>query len=86
MIVSINRGQNIEEAWENLELAKSSEICVGLDFSGNPEIRKFNDFEDNIQIHAAQKNSCDYIITRNIKDYKHSAIPVLTAEQFLETL
>ena len=44
MIVSINRGQNIEEAWENLELAKSSEICVGLDFSGNPEIRKFNDF------------------------------------------
>jgi len=45
-----------------------------------------NDFEDSIQINVAQINNCDYIITRNIKDYTHSAIPVLTAEQFLNTL
>ena len=46
----------------------------------------FTDFEDAIQFHIAQKHNCDAIITRNIKDYKNSTIPVLTAEQFLNTL
>lgn len=46
----------------------------------------FSDFEDAIQHHIAINNKCDAIITRNIKDYKHSTIPVLTAEQFLRTL
>jgi predicted nucleic acid-binding protein len=44
------------------------------------------DFEDAIQYHIAQKHNCDLIITRNIKDYKNSTMPVLTAEQFLNTL
>jgi len=46
----------------------------------------FADFEDSIQYHIAHKYNCDVIITRNIKDYKRSTIPVLTAEQFLRTL
>lgn len=46
----------------------------------------FADFEDAIQFYIAQKHNCDAIITRNIKDYKNSTIPVLTAEQFLNTL
>lgn len=46
----------------------------------------FTDFEDAIQYSIAKKHNCDAIITRNIKDYKHSTIPVLTAEQFLNTL
>jgi predicted nucleic acid-binding protein len=46
----------------------------------------FTDFEDAIQHHIAVKHKCDLIITRNIKDYKQSTIPVLTAEQFLRTL
>ncbi len=45
-----------------------------------------NDFEDTVQYYAAVKAKADFIITRNIKDYKHSTIPVLTAEQFLKTL
>jgi predicted nucleic acid-binding protein len=44
------------------------------------------DFEDSIQYHIAIQHNCDIIITRNIKDYKHSAIPVLTAEQFLRKI
>lgn len=44
------------------------------------------DFEDAIQYNVAQKHNCGIIITRNIKDYKLSAIPVLTAEQYLQTL
>ncbi len=46
----------------------------------------FTDFEDSLQFHIALKYNCDAIITRNIKDYKKSTIPVLTAEQFLRTL
>lgn len=47
---------------------------------------QFTDFEDAIQHHIATVNNCDVIITRNIKDYKHSTIPVLTAEQFLREI
>ncbi|HAL81300.1 MAG TPA: VapC toxin family PIN domain ribonuclease [Mucilaginibacter sp.] len=46
----------------------------------------FTDFEDSIQFFIADKYNCDIIITRNIKDYKKSTIPVLTAEQFLQLL
>jgi hypothetical protein len=46
----------------------------------------FADFEDSIQFNIAKRYNCDVIITRNIKDYKKSTIPVLTAEQFLRTL
>ncbi|MCJ8211273.1 PIN domain-containing protein [Mucilaginibacter sp. RS28] len=47
---------------------------------------QFSDVEDGIQHFIALKNDCDAIITRNIKDYKHSAIPVLTAEQLLREI
>ncbi|MDB5155305.1 MAG: hypothetical protein JWR50_12 [Mucilaginibacter sp.] len=49
-------------------------------------LSSFSDFEDAIQFYIAKKYSCDAIITRNLKDYKESTIPVLTAEQFLRTL
>jgi predicted nucleic acid-binding protein len=45
-----------------------------------------NDFEDAVQYYAAMSANADVIVTRNIKDYKQSVIPVLTAEQFLRTL
>lgn len=49
-------------------------------------ISNFPDFEDAVQYHAAIKAEAEAIITRNIKDYKYSSLPVLTAEQFLKTL
>lgn len=54
-----------------------------IDFALNSA---FTDFEDAIQHFIATENNCDLIITRNIKDYKHSSIPVLTAEQYLRTI
>jgi predicted nucleic acid-binding protein len=44
------------------------------------------DLEDAVQYFAAKSAKADFIITRNVKDYKNSIIPVLTAEQFLNTL
>jgi len=49
-------------------------------------VSDFSDFEDAVQFYAAKSADADFIITRNVKDYKHSTIPVLTAEQFLRTL
>lgn len=43
---------------------------------------KFADFEDAIQYHIAKKSRCTKILSRNLKDYKHSSIPVMTAEHF----
>ncbi|MEQ9165485.1 MAG: PIN domain-containing protein [Fulvivirga sp.] len=45
----------------------------------------FNDFEDAIQYYSAIENDLDLIITRNLKDFKQSKIPVLTAKDYLAT-
>ena len=44
---------------------------------------KFNDFEDAVQHYCALKNNCNYIITRDLKDFKNSEIPVMTPTEFL---
>lgn len=45
----------------------------------------FNDLEDGVQYYCSLNNDINEIITRNIKDYKHSKIPVLTPLEYLET-
>ena len=45
----------------------------------------FKDFEDAIQYHTAIENEINIIITRNLKDFKSSRIPVLTAKNYIET-
>jgi len=44
---------------------------------------KFSDFEDALQHSSAVENRCEYIITRNIEDYKGSKIKVLLPEEFI---
>jgi predicted nucleic acid-binding protein len=44
----------------------------------------FNDFEDAVQYFTAVENKMDYIITRNIEDYKKSIIKVYTPSQYLK--
>ena len=46
----------------------------------------FSDFEDGLQYFTAIENNQDLIITRNLKDFKASKLPVMTARQFIETL
>lgn len=46
---------------------------------------KFGDFEDALQSFAAgEYENIDVIITRNIKDYKHSDLAVMTPGSFLK--
>jgi predicted nucleic acid-binding protein len=46
----------------------------------------FKDFEDAIQYYCAIENGIQVILTRNLKDYKNSSIPVFTAEEFIRQL
>jgi len=46
----------------------------------------FLDFEDGLQYFTAIENQQEIIITRNLKDFKNSRIPTMTAKQFIETL
>lgn len=41
------------------------------------------DFEDMLQYQTALSSRCDVIITRNVKDFPFSVLPVLTVQQFL---
>ncbi len=45
----------------------------------------FRDFEDGLQYFSALENNLDCIIIRNLKDFKNSKIPVMTADQFLKS-
>jgi predicted nucleic acid-binding protein len=44
----------------------------------------FNDFEDGIQFFSAMRSNADYLISRNVRDFPHDDIPVLTPEEFLQ--
>jgi predicted nucleic acid-binding protein len=45
----------------------------------------FKDFEDGLQYFTALEDGVDVIITRNLKDFKKARIPVMTADQYLQT-
>jgi predicted nucleic acid-binding protein len=45
-----------------------------------------NDFEDAVVISLAESANCNFIITRNISDFKESPIKALTPEEFLNII
>jgi predicted nucleic acid-binding protein len=45
---------------------------------------EFTDIEDSLQAAMAESHSCDFIITSNVSDYKHSPVPAITATAFLD--
>ena len=44
------------------------------------------DYEDTIMVQTAVRVGADCIVTRNLKDYRLSALPVFSPEDFLEKL
>ena len=44
------------------------------------------DFEDAVQMCCAERIKADYIITRNIRDFKDSKVPALKPSEFLERI
>ena len=54
-----------------------------IDLSLNSD---FKDFEDAIQYFSAIENKQEIIITRNLKDFKLSKLPVMTADDYLKII
>lgn len=52
-----------------------------IDLSLNSD---FKDFEDAIQYYTAIENKLDLIVTRNLKDFKLSKLPVMTAGDYIK--
>ena len=46
----------------------------------------FTDFEDSLQYFTAMEYKQDVIITRNIKDYKKSQLPIHTPKEYLSLM
>lgn len=44
---------------------------------------EFSDFEDCLQDECAQEVSADYVVTRNVDDFKYSHVKAITPEEFL---
>ena len=44
------------------------------------------DYEDAIMVETGSRVGAEYIVTRNLKDYKLSTLPVLSPDQFLEEM
>ncbi len=47
---------------------------------------EFRDFEDAVQMVSALRSKVDFLITRNVRDYRPELLPVLQPVDFLETL
>jgi predicted nucleic acid-binding protein len=47
---------------------------------------EFRDFEDAVQMISALRYKADFLITRNIKDYQPSLLPVMQPVDFLATM
>jgi len=48
--------------------------------------KSFKDFEDGIQFYTALEANCNAIVTRNIRDFKNSSIPVFRPKEYLYQL
>lgn len=71
-----------------LELVRDILQCCEVAPVGHVDALRANslnmaDFEDALQVAAAQASLADCIVTRDSKDYAGSPIPALTPEQFL---
>ncbi len=86
ILLQQTNSQNTKEILRKLRLIVNilplDDKIVGLALNDD----SFSDFEAGLQYFTAIENSQDLIITRNLKDFKASNIPVMTARQFLETM
>ena len=46
----------------------------------------FKDFEDAVQEFSSQRNAIEIIVTRNVTDFKESALKIFTPQQFVKYL
>ena len=61
-------------------------VCVDAETIEESIHSDFDDFEDAMQYFSAMRESIDFIVTRNKKDYKAAQIPVFEPQEFIDFL
>ncbi|MEA3446523.1 MAG: PIN domain-containing protein [Bacteroidota bacterium] len=84
----LTKFEGIEKTKDKLRKFKViSEICeldkLIIEKGLNSE---FSDFEDSLQYYSALRTECDIMITRNGKDFKKSQIPVMTPDEYINSI
>ena len=74
--------ETIEEVYRKLELIFQFTELSSKDLD-KAVAMKWNDFEDALQVAAAERMNADYIITRNVRDFLHSRVMALTPAEYL---
>lgn len=74
--------EKIEEVLRTLSLIYKFEDLTYADIRNAAALR-WKDFEDAVQAVIAKRINADYIITRNVKDFKHCEIMALLPSEFL---
>lgn len=69
------------------ELLKAVKVCPLNDAVPNAAFAlPFSDYEDAVQHCCATAEGLEAIVTRNVRDYKNSTLPIFTPAEFLEKL
>jgi len=63
------------------EIAELDEVIIEKGLNSD-----FSDFEDSLQYFSALRTECNMIITRNGKDFKKSELPVMSPDEFLQSI
>ena len=86
-MVYVMRGEldpgKIEEVLRMLSLIFEFTALAPADLMRAGEL-KWNDFEDALQSVTAERVHADYIITRNVRDFRDSKVPAFTPAELLK--
>ena len=87
MFFILRKDYSIEE-----RRAVLTNLCKIFDVEGIDKVKllaglqngEFSDFEDCLQMECAKTYGAEYIVTRNVADYKASTVEAVTPEEYLE--
>ena len=74
--------EKIEDVWKRLSMIFHFSDLNVLDMNHAAGMH-WDDFEDALQAATAERLHVDYIITRNVRDYRNSKIMAFTPTEFL---
>lgn len=84
----ISKWMSVSKAYQALSKLRKivSVAAITTDHIDSALENQWQDFEYSLQSFAATTNDCSCIITRNVRDYKNSDIPVMTPTEFIEQM
>lgn len=58
--------------------ASHEKVCEAIEYT------EFSDFEDCLQYECAEEISANYIVTRNVQDFRYSKVKAITPKELMD--